>query len=47
MKTWRLRFSSYKTPDDIFDLIVSGKKLSNQGKEKHPVAIKLRGCKNW
>ncbi len=26
MKTWRLRFASYKTPDDIFDLIVSGKK---------------------
>ena len=26
MKTWRLRFASYKTPDDIFDLIISGKK---------------------
>lgn len=26
MKTWRLRFASYKTPDDIFNLIVSGQK---------------------
>lgn len=26
MKTWHLRFASYKKPDDIFDLIVNGKK---------------------
>ncbi len=26
MKTWRLRFASYKTSDDIFDLIISGRK---------------------
>ena len=26
MKTWRLRFASLHSPDDIFNLIVSGKK---------------------
>lgn len=25
-KTWTLRFASYKKPDDIFDLVVNGKK---------------------
>ena len=26
MKTWHLKFASYKKPDDIFNLIVNGKK---------------------
>ena len=25
-KKWILRFASYKTPDDIFDLVVNGQK---------------------
>ena len=36
MKTWRLRFASYKTPDDIFNLIVNGKKTIESRQRKAP-----------
>lgn len=36
MKTWRLRFASYKTKDDIFNTIVDGSKTIETRPRKAP-----------